>query len=303
MSAPMRTRDLTPAPPHDTAPLDVNAPRITARPGDDVTNPSANTPADSLDISASIDGWGVGPDELSARLIRGIDGRPLLQMRVEMGVIQMEVDGRPDATPEEGAVIQLDRLRGQLITHRRRHRSGFGFEISSHDAALLEYEGRLFARRYLAWFILSEWQRVIDDAAHHLEILRFLRDHTAPGDEARQAIVRWLPYAAMMQARAQSAIAVERRDVRGALKLVQSAQRLLKRHYRKHGGESAYDTSAEVKSLKTVVRQLRRRLPESPMRRLRRQLRIAIELERYEQAALLRDRISRLTGNSSTSEV
>ena len=50
----------------------------------------------SKDITAILAGWEHDPDELQVRIIQGTDGRDKIQMRVDLGLIQMELDGRPD---------------------------------------------------------------------------------------------------------------------------------------------------------------------------------------------------------------
>jgi protein-arginine kinase activator protein McsA len=75
------------------------------------------------------------------------------------------------------------------------------------------------------------------------------------------------------------------------LKVVTAAQRRLKRHFRSHGGQAAYEASESTASLKTVARRLRKTIPQSEVRRLRRTLREAVQAEQYEQAARLRDQI------------
>jgi hypothetical protein len=40
--------------------------------------------------------WPYEPHSVSVRLVQGGDGRELIQMRIEMGLLQLEVEGRPD---------------------------------------------------------------------------------------------------------------------------------------------------------------------------------------------------------------
>ena len=48
------------------------------------------------DISGIIRDWEYQPGQTSARKIRGKDGKEKIQMRVELGLLQMETQGRPD---------------------------------------------------------------------------------------------------------------------------------------------------------------------------------------------------------------
>lgn len=239
----------------------------------------------SLDIAPALDNWPCGADELSARLIIGNDGRQKVQMRVDLGVLQMEIEGRPD-----GGRPILDDLRDALVQHKSLHRHDFGFTIIEDIADRLEREGKLYARRYLAWFVLGEWERSARDARHHLAILTMLEQYA----ERPEPAATWLPYALMMAARSDAAVFANRGDAHTAVRRIMSAQRRLKRHYRRHGGKAAYQRSEEIRVLKTVLKQLRRGLPTCPIRELRRELRRAVATESYERAAELRDRIDRL---------
>ena len=54
--------------------------------------------------------WEFDPGEISVRLIEAGDGREVLQMRVELGLLQLEVDRRPDGRrPEAGKVSRAGR--------------------------------------------------------------------------------------------------------------------------------------------------------------------------------------------------
>ena len=56
----------------------------------------------SKDISAILGGWDYEADELQVRIVAGDDGRDKVQMRVDLGLIQLELSGRPDGTRPEG---------------------------------------------------------------------------------------------------------------------------------------------------------------------------------------------------------
>ena len=46
--------------------------------------------------------WPYDPGNVNVRIVRGDDSRDVIQMRVDMGLLQMETTGRPDGEPAEG---------------------------------------------------------------------------------------------------------------------------------------------------------------------------------------------------------
>src|SRR5215211_1844978 len=46
--------------------------------------------------------WPYDPQGISVRKKKGDDGREVLQMRLDLGLLQLEVSGRPDGTRPEG---------------------------------------------------------------------------------------------------------------------------------------------------------------------------------------------------------
>lgn len=71
----------------------------------------------SLDISSILQDWPHRPDDLTVRFVDGDDGRRKIQLRVDLGVLQMEIDGRPDGRRIHDAESWLD-------YHRQRPRHG-----------------------------------------------------------------------------------------------------------------------------------------------------------------------------------
>src|SRR6516165_1836596 len=65
------------------------------------------------DMDDALAGWPYDPEpgEVIAREVRARDGRTVVQVRVELGVLQMEVGGRPDGTRPHGFATYLDYLR------------------------------------------------------------------------------------------------------------------------------------------------------------------------------------------------
>ncbi len=62
----------------------------------------------SQDITSILADWDFDPDELQVRLIAGDDGKEKIQMRVDLGVLQMELSGRPDGRKPHGFESLLD---------------------------------------------------------------------------------------------------------------------------------------------------------------------------------------------------
>lgn len=56
----------------------------------------------TLDLDELTVGWDCPPGELRARALVGRDGQELLQLRIDLGVMQMFLDGRPDGQRYRG---------------------------------------------------------------------------------------------------------------------------------------------------------------------------------------------------------
>ena len=52
------------------------------------------------------------------RIVPGDDGREKLQMRIDLGLLQMELDGRPDGQRPAGAESLLDHLEARPASSR-----------------------------------------------------------------------------------------------------------------------------------------------------------------------------------------
>ena len=81
----------------------------------------------SQDIDAPLKGWDFKPGVVQARLVQATDGRQVIQMRVDLGILQIETTSRPDGTRPHGCPTYFDYLRQQA---RVADRAGQSFVLS-----------------------------------------------------------------------------------------------------------------------------------------------------------------------------
>ena len=246
-----------------------------------------------LDVAPSLDGWDYEPGQVKVRRITGGDGRAKLQLRLDLGVLQMEIDGRPDGRRPHGCESLLDYHANRLREHRVRHGTTRGFALDADACRGLREEAAMYYHRYLSLFVLEEYAPVQRDALRNLRALDFCRRFAA-GRADRLAMEPFRPYVLMMHARAAASARLREGDFRGSLLAVERARRGVREHFRRFGGREAYRASGEVRVLKALSRHMRDLVPQSPRRRLARELCRAVRREDYERAATLRDEIALL---------
>src|SRR6476661_1144366 len=81
--------------------------------------PKSEGKAFSKDIAAILKGWDYEPGTINVRKINGTDGSPKLQMRLDLGLLQMEMTGRPDGVRPHGFESLLEYHENQLAEFRR----------------------------------------------------------------------------------------------------------------------------------------------------------------------------------------
>src|SRR5471032_2846298 len=103
----------------------------------------------SKDITILLNGWEYNSNEVTVRKIRGLDGRDKIQMRLDLGVLQMETEGRPDGKRPHGAECLLE-YHGEKV--RRAQEEGEVFMLTAEECSELKQEGMQYYYRYLALF-------------------------------------------------------------------------------------------------------------------------------------------------------
>src|ERR1700733_9474238 len=75
----------------------------------------------SFDISALLDQWDYQPGQVVVRKFRGKDGLEKIQLRVDLGLLQMNAKGRPDGKRPFGHESLIEHFQEQLERFRREH--------------------------------------------------------------------------------------------------------------------------------------------------------------------------------------
>jgi len=246
----------------------------------------------SKDLNAEIlRDWDSQPNEVTVRKIRGTEGQELVQMRLDLGVLQMEMSGRPDGKHPHGFDTLLDYHQEQLRQHRALHgETDDSYTVSEEECDEIRREAMQFYYRYLSLFHLGDYYEVIRDTNHNVQLFDFVRDH-AIEESDRISMEQFRPYVLMMNARARACIALERQDFDRALELIDMGIEQIQEFLSSVGREELMESCREVQFLEEWKERILSKRPLSEEEQLRQELRSAVEQENYELAAQLRDRL------------
>ncbi|WZO95980.1 UvrB/UvrC motif-containing protein [Isosphaeraceae bacterium EP7] len=248
----------------------------------------------SKDISTILSAWEFDPDEMPVRIVAGDDGRDKIQTRVDLGLLQMELDGRPDGGRPEGKESLLDALEAR-VAEATSSGSVTDFELDAPECAALMREGVQYYQRYLAAFHLERYDLVARDTARNLRLFEFVRRHaTRPFDKLQ--FDQYRPYVTMMHARAKALQALALNDHAEAIGAVDAGIAAIRVFLEEYDQATREADCMELGFLLRWRRELERDRPVGPLQRLEQQLAVAVELEDFEEAALVRDQLRRLRG-------
>jgi len=246
-----------------------------------------------IDLQAALCDWPYDPEKISVRKILGVDGAVRIQMRVELGILQLEAEGRPDGARPYGCGSLLEFHHKRLARHERRNGTPIGYDISSHECYALRAEASLYYRRYIAFFVLEEYDGVVRDTSHSLAIFDLCRDF-ALEPEDNSVMEEFRPYVLMMDSRGRAYQALGEQQVSSALAHVNRGIMHIKGHYEARGQLEAVASSEELRILRALGLKLSEQVPQDSVLVTRKALRAAIEQERFEEAARLRDALKNL---------
>lgn len=253
----------------------------------------------NLDLASVTGEWPFVPEEVSARLVHGEDGSVFVQLRVELGVLQMHLDGRPDGQRYRGHPCVLDYIW---------HESRLGRLVAGEDWLELERELNQYNYRRLALANLCEQslaepqspdrfefiQRTVGDIDHCAQALRTM---TSDEDGAAEDGHRMAPLL-FNRARLLSRLRCLEGRFEEAVEEIDAGVAALEEVLVRLGMD---DEQREQDPGMSYLRQMGRRLRDQHgiQTTLRERLSDAVSREDFVEAAQLRDLIRRRAGENS----
>jgi len=239
----------------------------------------------NLDLNTLLEGWPHEPGQIRVRKIKGSDGMEKIQLRIDLGLIQMETVGRPDGLRPHGS-------ESLLHWHRKRARRALNadrpFTLSADECGELQQEAIQYYHRYVALFELGDFESVIQDTERNLDLFSFVSKY-AQREEFAWSLEQFRPYVLMMCTRAKASMNLERNDIPAAIKEVETGRNMIIKLLKERPEPT--DTSAETEFLAEWLEELKSKRPFSKLEIMQREMDQAIASEAYERAAQLRDAI------------
>jgi hypothetical protein len=250
----------------------------------------------NFDIDIVTGDWHCPPDEICARIIRGHDGADQVQLKVDLGVLQMFPEGRPDGRRYHGMPSAADYITHELKVHR---------PVGAADWQELHRELQQLNYRRLAYSVLADralrdnnrpvaeplLRSAFRDISQCLWILRTFEKHqsAAPSSSALTAALIYNRTLVVSRLRVVEGLIDEAIDELGC------GRRMLDELLERTGAEpEAREADAGLTYLKQQEAQLRH--AHGVRQTLRERIDAAVECEDFESAARLRDELRRRPG-------
>jgi hypothetical protein len=235
------------------------------------------------DIDAALEGWEFQPGAVQARLVVAADQRQVIQWRVDLGILQMEVSGRPDGKKPHGFSTYFDYLRHEAGLARRHDKP---FVMDDEQCQEADREFLQFYHRRVSWLALRNYSKAIEDADHTLAFMDFVKNHS-PSEEYTQAHEQYRGFVTFQRTQGAAALALEQSNAEKAVEEVQHGLASLRDFFTAFGAEEQMQDDAMVQHLRKLEQSLREQhgIGET----LQEQLDRAVANENYEEAARLRD--------------
>ena len=230
--------------------------------------------------------WPYEFGEISARVVRGADGREVLQLRVEMGVLQMETTGRPDGSRPGGFPTCFAWLQAKA------EEEGESFALDERHCLEIDREFVQFFHRRVAWLALREFDRAVADANHTLALMDFSSLH-APDEAWAEMHEQYRAFVLFHRTQAAALATLERGGAEAAVAEIDAGSEMIRDLLSRDetSGDVDENEDALLEKLAEMKAAVAAHYDVQPP--LTQRLADAIAAEQYELAAELRDQLDR----------
>jgi hypothetical protein len=232
--------------------------------------------------------WPYDAELVKVRTAEGDDGREVLQMRIDLGILQLETLGRPDGLRPQGFQTYYDYLLSEELRDP-------DFTLSDEDCAEVDREFVQYYHRRICWLTLKEFDRAVRDADHTLAMMDLCRTH-APNEEWAMAHEQYRPFVLFHRIQAAALGHLEEDSPDRAVQQLNEGLERMRVLFVEHEAEEFFEEDELVTRLVELRESLRDHYAVG--RTLEEQLTEAVAQEQYELAAQLRDELARRRSRS-----
>jgi hypothetical protein len=234
-------------------------------------------------IDDALEGWDFQPGVVQARLVPSSGQRQVIQLRVDLGVLQMETANRPDGSRPHGFPTYFAFLQEEA---RLAAKSGKLFVMNEEQCGEADREFGQFYQRRISWLALRHYSKAIADADHTLAFMDFVKTHS-PNEEYTQAHEQYRGFVTYQRTQGAAALALEQQNPEAAVDEVRSGLASLRNFFASFDAEDQMEDDGMVRHLRKIESSLRDQhgIEET----IQEQLDRAVANEDYEEAARLRD--------------
>ena len=241
--------------------------------------------AQNQDIDSILRQWPYQPGVISARVARAPGRRKVFQMRIELGLLQMEFTGRPDGQRP-----------GDMETYLDLMKSRFGDEkdvpqvLTDEQCFEIDREFVQYYQRRICCLALREFDRAVADADHTLALMDFVAAHS-PNEDWTASHERYRPFVYFHRTQALALAVLEKSGPEAAIEEINKGLEEMRNIFARAEAEEQFESDELVAQLGELKESLRKEYQVGQT--LAEQLAEAVATEEYERAARLRDEIAR----------
>lgn len=228
--------------------------------------------------------WPYEPETLSVRIVSGADGRDVLQMRIDMGILQLEVEGRPDGSRPQGCDTYYDCLLKVALP------AGDDFVMTAQQCDEVDREFVQFYHRRICWLRLQNYRQAVQDADHTLALMDFCKRHS-PDEQWTLSHEQYRPFVLFHRTQAAALAVLESEGPEAAVHEINSGLEALQAVFELYDAGDQFADDELVSRLLELRETLRKEYRVG--KTLQEQLAEAVAAEQYELAARLRDELAR----------
>ncbi len=239
--------------------------------------------ASDYNLDPIFENWPYDPAMISVRVVDISDARQVIQMRIEMGVLQLEVENRPDGTRPGDADTYFDYLLQLEMTQ------GEDFRLTEEQCMECDREFVQFYHRRICWLALQQYDEAVRDAEHSLGLMNLCK-RLSPDEEWTLSHEQYRPFVMCHCIQARALAKLDTDSPEDAVEAINKGLDELRVLFVENELEEQFEEDELIVRLVELRETLRSQFEVG--KTLQERLKDAVASEQYELAAQLRDEMT-----------